>query len=138
MAFLGFIRPNFKDITMQNQYITAHIGLAKYGWRFAEAQKWFDRKMLEKMQPVLPRKTGEFREKINAANATRIGTGIIVTSVPPQGRKLYQGFNPRTGIKYNWTNPLTQPRWGTWVYQTYKPELLKGVRQIIIKGKTNG
>ena len=138
MAFLGFIRPNFKDVTMKNQYITAHIGLAKYGWRFAEAQKWFDRKMLEKMQPVLPRKTGQFRAKINAVNATRIGTGVLITSVPPQGRKLYQGFNPRTGLKYNWTNPLTQPRWGTWVYQTYKPELLKGVRQIIIKGKTNG
>lgn len=69
------------------------------------------------------------------ANAGRWGTGEIVTSVPPQGRRLYLGVNPNTGLPYRWTNPLTQPKWGTYTYETYKAEFNSGIKHILLKGK---
>ena len=132
---MGLIRPKFEDITMDELHIKCRIGLAKFGWRFQRAQEWLDRKMVEKMQPVVPYKTGEFLSKINAENAGKWGSGEVVTAVPPQGRYLYPGINYRTGLPFKWTNPLTQPRWGTYTYQTYKQEFNRGIKHILLKGK---
>ena len=132
---MGFIMPNFKDLTMKTQNMDCKIWFSRFNGRFKMAQIWLDRKMIEKMQPVIPRKTGQFREKINVANVGKWGTGEIVTSVPPQGRYLYPGISFRTGKPFKWTNPLTQPRWGTYTYQTYKSEFNRGIKDILIKGK---
>ena len=131
---MGFIMPSFKDITMKTQNMECKIGLAKFNGRFRMAQIWLDRTLVEKMQPVVPYKTGEFLRKINEANAGKWGSGQIVTSVPPQGRYLYPGIAP-SGKPFKWTNPLTQPRWGTYTYLTYKQEINKGVKHILLRGK---
>ena len=131
---MAFIQPNFQDITMKNQYMTCNIGMAKFNGRFRLAQIWLDRKMMEKMEPVVPYKTGEFLGKIKTANAGKWGSGEIVTSVPPQGRYLYPGVNYRTGRPFHWTNPLTQPRWGSYTYNAYKAEFNRGIRHILVKG----
>lgn len=131
---MAFITPSFRDITMEDQYMTCKIGLAKFNGRFRRAQIWLDRTLFEKMTPVVPYKTGAFLSRLRAANAGRWGSGEIVTSVPPQGRRLYGGINPNTGIPFHWTNPLTQPRWGTYTYMTYKAEFVSGIKQILLRG----
>lgn len=131
---MGLIGPSFRDITMKTGYMKARIGLAIFNGRFKEAQKWLDREIVKKMTPYVPYKTGQFLGKILNENAARVGTGKIVTAVPPQGKRLYPGISS-SGKPFNWTNPDTQPRWGSYTVQTYKPELLRGVRDIIIGRK---
>jgi len=133
---MGIFSPmKFEDITMNNRYVHCKVMFSRFNGRFRRAQIWLDRTFMEKMQPVVPYKTGEFLSKINAENAGRWGTGKIVTAVPPQGRYLYPGVNPRTGLPFNWTNPNTQPRWGTYTYNKYLPEFKRGVKHILLKGK---
>ena len=131
---MALILPHFKDITMKNQYMTAKIGLSKFGGRFQMAQEYVDRTLVERMKPYIPRDTGEFLSKILTENSSRIGTGEIVTSVPPQGRTLYPGVT-KSGKPFNWTNPQTQPRWGTYTYQMNKAEIRRGVLSILATGK---
>ena len=131
MAFFG---PTFEDFTMKSEYMTCHIRFSKFGSRFRLAQIWLDRTIMEKMKPVIPYKTGKFLSKIEAANAGGWGMGRVVTAVPPQGRYLYPGISPR-GKPFNWTNPLTQPRWGQWTVNTYKKEFEDGVKHIILTGR---
>lgn len=130
---MRFFPQEFEDLTMQTQYMTAHVGLAKFGGRFRLAQIWLDRAIMEKMKPVIPYKTGKFLSKIEAANAGG-GTGEVVTAVPPQGRYLYPGIAP-SGKPFNWTNPMTQPRWGSWVIRTYEKELVDGCRHVVLTGR---
>ena len=131
---MGFLRPSFRDITMKTGNMTAHIWLSRFNGRFAAAQKWLDQEIVNKMSPYVPFKTGEFLGKIKSQNIGLAGTGKIVTAGPPQGRALYPGIS-KSGNPYNWTNPQTRPRWGMYTVQAYKPELLKGVKDIIIGGK---
>ena len=138
---MAFIAPKFQDITMnvigkhEASGITCKIGLAKFNERFRLAQIWLDRKMMEKMTPFVPYKTGAFLGRIQAENAGKWGTGEIVTAVPPQGRYLYPGFHYKTGKPFNWTNPQTQPRWGTYTYQTYKADFNRGIKHILLTGR---
>ena len=131
---MQFFKPEFEDYTMKNQYLEVHVGFGRYGRRFLLAQIWLDRTFMDKMRPVIPYKTGQFLSKIEAANAGGWGMGKIVTSAPPQGRYLYPGIAP-SGKPFNWTNPLTQPRWGSWVAQTYGKEFEDGIRHIILTGR---
>ena len=131
---MSIIGPNLKDLTMKSQYMKCNVRFARFNGRFRLAQIWLDRKLLERMQPFVPYKTGTFLGKINAENAGKAGTGEIVTSVPPQGRYLYPGIAP-SGRPFNWTNPLTQPKWGTYTYETYRDEFKRGIVHILLKGK---
>ena len=127
---MGLFTPRFKDITFKNQTMTDHIGLAFFGGRFKRAQIWLDKEIMNKMAPVIPYRTGAYLGKIKAQNATLEGTGVVRTTVQPQGVKLYSGISPK-GIPYHWTNPNTQPYWGQYVIQTYRHDLVDGVRRII-------
>ena len=131
---MAFVEPDFKDITMKTQNMTCNIKMAKFNGRFRRAQIWLDRTLIEKMKPYIPYKTGDFQSRIVQANAGTWGTGEITTAVPPQGKYLYPGISPRTGKPFKWTNPQTQPRWGTFTYQTYKPDFIRGILHIIAKG----
>jgi len=131
---MGFIQPTFRDITMKTETIQCHIGLAKFGWRFARAQKWFDQTLMSRMYPVMPYRTGQFLGKIINLNAGRYGQGELIVSVPPQGRRLYNGIS-ESGKPFHWTNPNTQPRWATYAYETNKQELKQGVRDILMGRK---
>ena len=122
------------DITMRTQYMTCHVRLSRFNSKFEEAQVWLDREVMKKMEPVIPRKTGEFLSKIKTANEALAGTGRVQTTVPPQGRYLYPGIAP-SGRPFNWTNPQTQPYWGRYVRINYKPELMEGVREILMRGE---
>lgn len=134
---MGLITPKFKDITMKEEHMACNIKLSKFGWRFEQAQKWLEKSFMEKMRPVIPYRTGKFLSKLEALNASHLGGGKVYTSAPPQGRRLYNGINPNTGMPYHWTNPLTQPRWGSWVVETYGAELKQGVIKVILTGKEN-
>lgn len=134
---MGFFDPSFKDITMQTQYMKAHVKLSVFGWRFKKAQEWLDQEIVRRMTPFVPKRTGAFLGKIINENASRAGTGRIVTSVPPQGRKLYPGISA-SGRPYHWTNPNTQPYWGKYTVDTYRGELNNGVKQILLGRDTNG
>ena len=120
----------FKDITLDKSYMKAHVKLSVFGGRFRNAQIWLDREIVRRMTPFVPRKTGVFLGKIQKENASRVGTGKIVTAVPPQGRILYPGVTKR-GKPFNWTNPQTQPYWGQYTAQTYKKEFNDGVKRIL-------
>lgn len=132
---MGIIMPKFEDVTMKTQNLRCKLWFSRFNGRFQLAQIWLDRQMVEKMQPVVPYKTGVFLSKINAANAGKYGSGEVVTAVPPQGRYLYPGINYRTGLPFRWTNPLTQPKWGTYTYETHKSEFKRGVLHILVKGQ---
>ena len=125
----------FEDVTMKTRQVHAKVFFSRFNGRFRLAQIWLDRKFMEKMQPVVPYKTGKFLSKINAENAGKWGSGVIVVAVPPQGRYLYPGVNPNTGRQFHWTNPKTQPRWGEYTYNTYRTEFHRGVKHIVLKGK---
>jgi len=125
---------NFEDFEYTNKYVRCEVKFSRFGGRFREAQRWLDTEVLKKMQPFIPRKTGHLRNMINATNYSNIGTGKIRASMA-YGDKLYCGFNPLTGRYYRWTNPLTQPYWGQYTIKTYKPELIRGVRRILLRGK---
>jgi len=120
----------FKDITINESYMKAHVKLSVFGGRFRKAQIWLDREIAKRMTPYVPRKTGVFLGKIQAANSARVGTGKIVTAVPPQGKALYPGVS-KSGKPFNWTNPQTQPYWGKYTYQTHGKELNDGVKRIL-------
>lgn len=123
---------------MRTKYMTAHVRLSRFNPKFDEAQKWLDQEIMRKMEPIIPRDTGEYLSKIKAENETRAGTGRIATTVAPQQRYLYTGIAP-SGKPFNWTNPETQPFWGRYVRIHYKPELMEGVRKILMEGeKQNG
>ena len=126
---------NFEDVTMKNRHINCRVLFSRFNGRFRLAQIWLDRKFMEKMQPYVPYKTGVFLTKINAENAGKWGTGVIVVAVPPQGRYLYPGVSPTTGRPFRWTNPNTQPRWGEYTYNTHMIEFHRGVKHILLKGK---
>ena len=128
---MALLRPTFKDITMKSEYMTAHIKLSVFGWRFRRAQEWLDQTIMQKMVPIIPFKTGEFLGKILNENAGKYGSGEVRTSVPPQGRYLYPGVAP-SGKPFKWTNPRTQPYWGSYVIRTYKHELNQGVKEILL------
>lgn len=132
MALFG---ANFQDFTYESEYVKANVRFSKFNGRFRLAQIWLDRTFMEKMKPVIPYRTGAFLSRIEAANAGGWGMGRIVTSSPPQGKRLYGGINPASGLPFHWTNPLTQPRWGEWTYQTYKKEFNDGIKHIILTGR---
>lgn len=134
---MSFTQPHFQDIVMDNGTIKCHIWLAKYGGRFKEAQIWFDKTLVSRMHPYIPYKTGEFLGRIISRNAERYGTGELVVSVPPQGRRLYPGYS-LAGRPFNWTNPQTKPRWGTYTYKLYKNELTRGVTDILLGRRKGG
>ncbi len=127
---MGLFLPRFRDITLKNETMTARIGLSVFGGRFKKAQIWLDQEIMKRMEPVIPYRTGAFLGKIKAENAGRVGTGVLRTSVPPQGTKLYPGVSSR-GVPFHWTNPNTQPYWGQYVIRTYKRDFVDGVRRII-------
>lgn len=125
----------FKDITINKSYMKAHVRLSIFGGRFRKAQIWVDKEVMKRMTPFIPRKTGVFLGKIQAENASRAGTGKVVTAVPPQGKALYPGVT-KSGKPFNWTNPQTQPYWGKCTAQTYKKEFNDGVKRIL-QGRDN-
>ena len=127
---MGFIMPNFKDITFEKEYMSANITLSVYNKRFKRAQEWLDRTFMLKMAPFIPYKTGTYLSKIKARNAAFEGTGVVYTTVPPQRRYLYPGVAP-SGKKFHWTNPYTKPFWATYTINTYRTELLNGVKDFV-------
>ena len=131
---MGLYEHLFQDITIKNENVTANIHLSRFGGRFAKAQVWIDRELVRKMEPVIPRNTGAFLNKIKSENASRAGTGKVVTVVPPQGKRLYEGVNDE-GKPFNWTNPSTQPYWGSYAIQNFKPEFMDGVKKILLEGE---
>ena len=131
---MGFFTPTFKDLTMKNEYMTAHIGFSVFNGRFRRAQERLDREIMNKMTPYIPYKTGKFLSRIQANNRGFEGTGTIRVAVPPQGRKLYPGIS-KSGKPFNWTNPMTQPRWGSYTVERYKTELKQGVKDVILGRK---
>ena len=126
--------PEFKDFTLKTKNLKCHIRFSKFGWRFKEAQEWLERTIVERMTPVMPYKTGKLVRQTILDNSVNYTDGLVKTSGMPYGTRLYSGINPRTGIPWRWTNPLTQPYWATYTVQTYKPELVAGVRGIILRG----
>lgn len=127
---MDFFSPAFKDITIDKSYMKAHVKLSIFGGRFKKAQVWLDQEVMKRMTPFVPRKTGAFLSKIQSANASRVGTGKVVTAVPPQGKRLYPGVS-ESGKPFKWTNPQTQPYWGKYTAQTYKKDLNAGVKRIL-------
>lgn len=134
---MSFFDPSFKDITINKEYMKAHVKLSVFGGRFKQAQEWLDKEIVKRMTPFVPKKTGTFLGKIVSGNASRVGTGRIITSVPPHGRALYPGVS-KSGRPYHWTNPSTQPYWGKYTVQTYRGELNSGVNRILHGEDTNG
>ena len=135
MGLFSGARPEFEDFTLFTGYLKCRINFSRFGWRFAQAQEWLEQKIVEKMTPVMPRKTGKLiRETIDQNNAS-LGDGWVKTYGMPYGRKLYGGINPKTGIPWHWTNPSTQPFWAEYTIQNYKPELVSGVTRILLLGE---
>lgn len=127
---MAIFNPSFKDITIDKEYMKAKVRLSVFGGRFKEAQIWLDQQIMLKMTPFIPKKTGEFLGKIQAENASKVGTGKVVTSVPPQGLTLYPGVS-KSGNPFQWTNPQTQPYWGKYTVQTFRREFNEGVERIL-------
>lgn len=130
-----FFDPKFEDITMDTQTIHCNVKLSKFNGRFRLAQIWLDQEFVKKMEPVVPKKTGHLLTTIKTQNFGKRGSGEIVTTALRYGRRLYPGINPRTGLPFHWTNPMTQPRWGTYTYNMYKGDFNRGIKHILLKGK---
>lgn len=135
MSLLSGFRPEFEDFTYMTGDVKCKIHFSKFGWRFKRAQEWLEKTFVEKMTPVMPRKTGALVNKTIQVNAQNYGDGWIKTYGIDYGRRLYGGINPKTGKPWNWTNPDTQPYWGEYVVLQYGPELKQGVKDIILGRK---
>jgi len=133
--FNGIFGPEFKDFTYETANLKCKIRFSKFGWRFKEAQEWLEKTIMERMEPVMPYRTGKLVNTTKQQNASSYGDGLVKTYGMPYGKKLYSGINPKTGEPWHWTNPLTQPYWATYTVQQYQPELVQGVKDIILKGK---
>ena len=129
MAF-GFHLVNVQDISMEYEGFECHIILSKYLKRFKKAQTWLDKTLMAHMQPVIPYRTGKFLGRIINANAPRYGTGKLIVTLPPQGRRLYSGIS-QYGRPIHYTNPRSVPYWGMEVYKRHEPELKDGIKRII-------
>ena len=135
MALFGGFQPEFEDFTLMTGDLRCHIKFSKFGWRFKKAQTWLEKTIVEKMTPFVPYRTGALLNRTIQENAANYGDGIVRTYGLPYGEKLYSGINPKSGEPWHWTNPLTKPYWGEYTVQQYKPELVKGVKDIIIHGE---
>ena len=131
MALFKGMSPDFEDFTFLSDSVKCRINFSKYGWRFRKAQEWLEQKFVEKMVPVMPRKTGNLVNRTIQKNDVSHKDGRVETIGVDYGKKLYSGINPKTGKPWHWTNPLTQPYWGEYVINEYESELVDGVKDII-------
>lgn len=127
---------NLQDIKIQDGDITAQLGLSRFNEKIENAQRWVENEFVKKMLPVMPRKTGNLIGVIQSENSVTAGDEEVIVS-KIYGNALYEGLS-KYGKPFNWTNPMTQPRWGHYVYDTYKQELMDGVRKILMEGEGNG
>ena len=134
MAIFNGFQPDFEDFTYLSGNLRCHVKFSKFVPRFKKAQAWLEKTIVEKMTPVMPYKTGALVNRTIQENASNYGDGFVKTYGLSYGEKLYGGVNPKSGEPWHWTNPLTQPYWGEYVIRQYKPELVQGVKDIIIHG----
>lgn len=118
-----------KDIDINGESFEAHISLSEYNARIEEAQRWLEQEIVRRMLPVVPRKKGNLLGEIQAINSALYGSGYVRVA-QNYGVYLYEGIT-KAGVPFNWTNPATQPRWGHYTIDTYRPELEDGVRKIL-------
>lgn len=123
----------FKDVDWKSPQgtVRAKVRLSRFGGRFKEAQIWLDNRIDLDMMPYIPFKTGALQGAIHSKNNASRGTGKITVYALSYGRRLYYGINPNTGLPYNYTNPLTTPRWFDTVKAIHGNEWLRGVTEII-------
>lgn len=131
MALFNGLGPDFEDFTYLSGNFKCKVHFSQYGFRFKRAQEWLEKTFVEKMIEVMPRKTGALINRTVQKNAANYTDGWIETIGLDYGKKLYGGINPSTGKPWNWTNPATQPYWGEYTAQQYKPELVQGVKDIV-------
>ena len=135
MSIFDGARPEFEDFTYLSGDVKCRINFSKFGWRFKRAQEWLEETFVERMIPVMPRKTGALVNKTIQVNASNYSDGFVRTYGIDYGRKLYGGVNPQTGKPWNWTNHDTQPYWGQYVVREHGEELRQGVKDIILGRK---
>ena len=71
------------------------------------------------MEPVMPRKTGNFIATTQAENATWTDPSqVVVGGTFPYTLRLWRGTTPE-GVPFHWTNPLTEPHWFEYTYERY-------------------
>ena len=131
------------DINIKMDGMNAHIALAKYGTRAEEAERWVEAEIVRKMLPVMPRKSGNLLGVIQSYNSVINGSGVVRVA-QDYGVYLYKGYrtvkkgDSETQIPFNWTNPMTQPRWGHYTIEKNKAALRRGVKNIFLGKAPDG
>lgn len=119
-----------KGIDVNTPEMKAHVDLAKYGDRADQAQRWAEAEVVRKMLPIMPRKTGNLVGIIQSYNSVINGSGVV-RAAQEYGVPLYSGVS-KSGRPFNWTNPSTVPRWGHYTVETYKKDIIRGVKNIML------
>jgi hypothetical protein len=132
-----------KDIDIRTETLNAHISMEKYGDRADKAERWVEAEIVRKMLPVMPRKKGNLLGIIQSYNSVINGSGVV-RAAQDYGVYLYEGYrtvkngDSEKQIPFNWTNPMTQPRWGHYAIETNKESLRRGVKRIMLGKEPDG
>ncbi len=127
----------FKGFFLHEKGVDARLSMARPSARATLAFRRVHEMAAEDMLPYMPSRTGGFRERTRAANASMAGSGQIYAGVGPMGRYLYQNramvdaatgkgpqFIPGVGLRFergarlrttdralHYTNAAARPAW---------------------------
>ena len=80
----------FKSFSLHEEGVDAYLSMARPSARATRAFRRLHEMAAEDMLPYMPSRTGGFRERTRAANASMTGSGRIYAGVGPMGQYLYK------------------------------------------------
>ena len=80
----------FKSFAFRSRDVDARLSMARPSARATQAFRRVHEMAAEDMLPYMPSRTGGFRERTRAANASMSGSGRIYAGVGPMGQYLYR------------------------------------------------
>ena len=122
------------------------LDLERFVKQFSRAQFWLDSRVMQDMEPYMPKQTGTFINITKAMSAAIAGSGEVVAAAPPMGRFLYEGkvmVDPvtkspwaRKGAKkivterdLTYSNPKATPHWFDTAKKNHGKAWVDGVKK---------
>lgn len=82
---------HFENFSVIRDGVTVEVDMKRLENNFNRAQFALDSAIMTSMEPLMPRRDGNFIAITEGMSAAIAGTGKVVAAAPPYGRFLYEG-----------------------------------------------
>ena len=82
---------HFENFSVVRNGVTVEVDMKRLENNFNKAQFALDSAIMTSMEPLMPRRDGNFIAITKGMSAAIAGTGKVVAAAPPYGRFLYEG-----------------------------------------------